>query len=137
MLSPRRYIVFGTWIIILGSLWALIAWINPDFAVTTVAGIIGLNLSILSLVTFTAVSKGLIQILVCTAVSIASTFVVGSAWLYVACHISAEDIMNPAICQNGKLDIGYAVLGWSLGLTVSLSVLLAALAWGKKQPPRS
>lgn len=137
MLSDRRYLALGAWMVVLGSLWALIAWISPDFAVTAVAGIIGLSLSILSLVAFAAAGKGLLQILVCTAVTVTVTFAVGVVWLYAACHVSAEGIMNSAICHDGKPDIGYAVLGWLLGLIVSLAVLLAGLAWGRKQPPRS
>lgn len=137
MLSHRRYLALGAWIVVLGSLWALIAWISPDFAVTTVAGIIGLSLSILSLVALAAAGKGLIQISVGTSIMVTLTFIVGVAWLYAACHVSVEDMMDSAICRDGKPDLGYVVTAWLLGLIVSLSVLLAGLIWGRKQPPRS
>lgn len=111
----RRQRIWTLLALTLGGLWGLLAIVVLDFAVI-ISAAIGMIHTVGFSAAFTQLLEHRFRMIGGLVASILLTFLTAGLLLYLACRVPPLSRLNPSLCPNGYLDVGYVVLaaGWAI-----------------------
>ena len=135
VLRAHSLFIVGAYVIVSGSLWALLASLSAGFALTFGAGAVGLITAVL--IAAARGERSSAKILVSVLAVVCVAFAVGALWLYLVCQTGIVESASGTVCQSGTLDMVYVVLSAIWANVVAVVVLFTGIGFGKVKPDRS